>query len=729
MKHYTIEPKEGWTLYRNENGTDLGVSSAAVIERDGYVFKDPEGCGELRPWCDWRLKPEDRAADLAKRLSVEEIAGLMIYSAHQMVPAPPAGPFPGFYDGKPFAESGKAPWDLTDQQKKMLETDRIRHVLLTTVQSAATSARWNNQLQTLAERLPHAIPVNISSDPRHGAGKAAVEFKSEAAAVSKWPEGLGLAATFDPKVCYAYGTAVSEEYRALGIATALSPQIDLGTDPRWMRFEDTFGPDSGLVTAFGRAYCDALQTTEEEPTGWGAKSVLAMAKHWPGGGPCEAGRDAHYPFGKFAVYPGGCQAEHLKPFLEGAFRLDGPTGKAAAVMPYYTISCDFDEKTGIKLGNSYNHHLISELLRDKYGYDGVVCTDWGITGDPAAEIDSFGSRCFGTEDLTEAERHLMILENGVDQFGGNTDIRPVLDAYRLGCEKHGEDWMRARFEASARRLLLGSFRCGLFDNAYLDPAESEGIVGNAAFVEAGFAAQLQSLVLLKNKGVLPLRDKLKVFVPDRHIDAGKTFFCTPDPAKDLPGAAREIVDRYLTWVDTPAEADAAVVFIESPISRGYAEGYVPISLQYRPYTADAARDVSLAGGDFREADHNRSYRGKTGTCRNESDLDLVLKAREAMGDKPVVVVIRMHHGAVLSELEPAADAIVVDFGVQEEAIFDILTGKSEPAGRLPLQLPRNMETVEHHCEDKPLDIEPYIDEMGNAYDFGFGMNWKGVIHK
>lgn len=210
-------------------------------------------------------------------------------------------------------------------------------------------------------------------------------------------------------------------------------------------------------------------------------------------------------------------------------------------MPYYTISCDFDEKTGRELGNSYNHHLISDLLRDKYGYEGVVCTDWGITGDPAPQIDSFGSRCYGTESLTEAERHLKIIENGVDQFGGNTDIRPVLEAYRLGCEKLGEAAMRRRFEQSAVRLLLGSFRCGLFDDPYLDPAESEAIVGCREFTDRGFEAQLKSLVLLKNKGVLPLKDKIKVYVPDRHIGPGKTFFRTPAPAADLPGADRRIV--------------------------------------------------------------------------------------------------------------------------------------------------------------------------------------------
>ena len=723
MKRYTLEQKEGWKLCRNEGGTDIGFSGCAVIEHDGWLFKDPENSGTLHPWCDWRLSPEDRAADLAKRLSIEEIAGLMIYSAHQMVPAPPAGPFPGFYGGKPFAQSGANAWDLTDGQIKMLTENRIRHVLLTVVDGAATAARWNNQLQTLAERLPHAIPVNISSDPRHGAGKAAAEFKSEAADVSKWPEGLGLAATFDPELCREFGAVTAKEYRALGIATALGPQIDLGTEPRWLRFEDTFGPSPELVTAFAKAYCDGLQTTGG--TGWGRDSVLAMVKHWPGGGSCEAGRDAHYPFGKFAVYPGGCQAEHLKPFLEGAFRLDGPTSCAAAVMPYYTVSCDFDEKTGRTLGNSYNRHLITDLLREKYAFDGVVCTDWGITGDPDPQIDSFGSRCYGAEDMTEGERHLAILENGVDQFGGNTDIRPVLEAYRLGVQKHGETAMRQRFEQSARRLLLGSFRCGLFDDPYLDPAESERIVGCEEFTRRGFEAQLRSLVLLKNKGVLPLKEKIKVWVPDRHIGPGRTFFCTEDPARDLPGADRRTVEQFFDWAECPEEADAALVFIESPLSRGYdkAQGYVPISLQYRPYTADAAREHSLAGGDFREPDPDRSYRGKTGTCRNEGDLDNVLRARQRMGDKPVIVVIRLHHGAVLSELEPYADAIVAEFGVQTEAVLTLLTGGAAPRGKLPIQLPKDMETVERHCEDKPLDLEPYTDECGSRYDFGFGLTY------
>lgn len=730
---YTVEKKDGYTLYHNEGGKTIGVSRCPILFKDGYVFKDFEGTGELLPYADWRLDAETRAEDLAKRLSVEEIAGLMMYSPHQMIPGITAGPFVSTYNGTSLAKSGKKAWDLTDQQVEMLKEDHIRHVLVARIEDAYIAARWSNNIQAYAERLPHGIPVNVSSDPRHGAGAAAsAEFKVTANNVSKWPEGLGLAATFSEDVCRQYAETVAKEYRAMGIATALSPQIDLGTEPRWMRFEDTFGCDPEMVTAYGKAYCDGLQTTEGAENGWGKDSVCAMVKHWPGGGSCESGRDAHYAYGKYAVYPGESFDQHLKPFLEGAFQLDGPTKTAASLMPYYSISWNQDVQDGENVGNSYSKYMIADLLRGKYGYDGVLCTDWGITGDPAKKIDSFSSRCFGTEDLSEAERHLRIIENGVDQFGGNSDIRPILEAYRIGCEKHGEAWMRSRFEQSARRLLRNMFLCGLYDNAYLDAEESSELVGCEKFCRAGFEAQLKSIVLLKNNGILPLKKKIKVYVPGRKILAGKNFFRMEEAERLMPGASREIVSRYFEWTDHPEEADAAIVFVESPISECYSEadaaaggnGYLPITLQYRPYTAEHARTKSIAGGDFRENFTNRSYAGKTGYARNESDLDNVIYAREQMQDKPVIVCVRMHNAMVMSEIEPLADVILVDFGVQQEALMQILTGMSMPKGRLPIQLPKDMETVEKHCEDKPFDLEPYTDSEGNVYDFGYGiLDW------
>lgn len=732
---YQIEKKEGYTLYHNENGQTIGVSSCPIIEVDGYVFKDLEGIGRLVPYADWRLDADTRAEDLAKRLTVEEIAGLMMYSPHQMLPGAAFGPFLGTYNGITLEESGKEGWDLTDQQQKILSQDHIRHILIASIKDAEMAAKWSNNMQAYVEKLPHSIPVNISSDPRHGAGKAAVEFKSQANEVSKWPEGLGLASTFDPEVCRSYAETVATEYRALGIATALSPQIDLGTEPRWMRFEDTFGCNPELVSAFAKAYCDGLQTTKGSENGWGRNSVCAMVKHWPGGGPCEAGRDAHYAYGKYAVYPGGCFEQHLKPFLDGAFKLDGPTKTAASIMPYYSVSWDIDQKDGQNVGNSYSHYLINDLLREKYGYDGVVCTDWGVTGDPDADVASFGSRCFGVETLTEAERHLRIIENGVDQFGGNSDIVPILEAYNLGCEKHGEEFMRKRFEQSAKRLLKNIFLCGLYDNAYLDPEVSKQLAGCKEFLDKGFEAQLKSVVLLKNDGVLPLQKKVKVYVPERKILAGKTFFRTDEPEKIFQGSSKEIVSRYFEWSDTLEEADAAIIFMDSPMSECYSvedreaggNGYMPISLQYRPYEAVHARKESIAGGDLRETFINRSYAGKIGTARNESDLDNVIRAKQVLGKKPVIVCVRIHHAMVMAELEPYADAIVADFGVQHEALLHIITGMAEPQGRLPIQLPKDMKTVEKHCEDKPFDLEVYVDSNGNAYDYGFGMNWNGKI--
>lgn len=712
-------------------GPTLGVTSAGVIEKDGYFFKDMEKTGELLPYEDWRLSPEERAKDLASRLTVEEMAGLMMYSAHQSIPSLHPGMMGGTYGGKVFAESGAKPWDLTDQQEKFLTEDHVRYVLARAVQNGEIAAKWNNEVQALCEKMPHCIPVNTSTDPRHGAGKSFAEFKTEAADTSKWPTGLGMAATFSPELVKKFSRIAAQEYRALGITTELGPQIDLGTEPRWMRVADTYGACSDLVTDYAKAYCEGLQTDPDarNETGWGSRSVAAMVKHWPGGGPCESGRDAHYAYGKFAVYPGNNLQEHMKPFLEGAFKLDGGTGKASAVMPYYTVSYGVDP-SGKNAGNSYSYYIIHDLLREKYGFDGVICTDWSITGDPDPEMDSFGSRCFGTEELTEAQRHYRILENGVDQFGGNNDIVPILEAYRIGCEEHGEEYMHKRFEQSAERLLLNSFRCGLFENPYLDPAESKQVLGCKEFVDAGFDAQLKSLVMVKNNGALPVQGRKKVYIPGRHIDAHKGFIRLMMDAVDLPGADPEKVAPFYDVVSTPEEADFAICFIESPISDGYTKetGYRPVMLQYRPYTATAARAESIGQGDFREKENpNRSYLGKSNKAANESDLDLVIETKKKMADKPVIVVVHMINPCMVAEYEPYADAILVDFGVETRAALTIISGGAEPSGLLPVSIPANMDTVERHCEDLPLDYEAYKDTAGNVYGFGYGLNWSGVI--
>ncbi len=732
------------SIVTNKGGQALGYSTTSgvkIITVDGFAFKDLDKNGKLDKYEDWRLPADARAKDLASKMSVEQIAGLMLYSRHQPVPNPPGGPFAGTYNGKPFDQSGANASDLTDQQKKFLTNDNLRHVLITSVKSADVAAEWNNNIQSLVEGIGLGIPANNSSDPRHGT-IANAEFNAGAGgSISMWPGSLGLAATFDPAIVKNFGHIAAIEYRALGITTALSPQVDLATDPRWNRVSGTFGEDPKLAADMARAYIDGFQTStgnKEIANGWGYNSVNAMVKHWPGGGSGEGGRDAHYGYGKYAVYPGKNFAQHFTPFTDGAFKLSGKTGMAAAVMPYYTISYNQDVKNHENVANNYNSYIITDLLRKKYKYDGVVCTDWLVTGDETAVDIFLTGKSFGVDKLSIAERHYKILMSGVDQFGGNNDAVPVIEAYNIGVKEHGEKFMRARFEEPAVRLLRNIFRTGLFENPYLDPEVSKSIVGNAEYMKAGYDVQLKSMVLLKNKKmILPLQKNKTVYVPKKFTPAGRNFLGMETPEKlDYP-INMNIVKKYFNVTDNPDEADYALVFINSPNSgNGYnsadvkagGNGYLPISLQYGEYTASDARDPSIAGGDKFESFTNRTYKGKSVKAINITDLSMVTETYAKMKGKPVIVSVNMSNPMVFSEFEKMADAIVVNFGVQDQAILDILIGKVEPSGLLPLQMPANMQTVEKQFEDVPHDLQCYKDSEGHVYDFGFGLNWKGVIN-
>lgn len=731
------------TIINNQGGQKLGYSTTSgvkILTVDGLAFKDLNKNNQLDKYEDWRLPADERAKDLAAKLSVEQIAGLMLYSRHQAIPTSPGGPFAGTYNGKPFAESGAKPSDLSDQQKEFLSKDNVRHVLITSVKSAEVAAQWNNNVQALAESSGFGIPANNSSDPRNGT-VANAEFNAGAGgSISMWPGSLGLAAAFNPALVEKFGHIAATEYRALGITTALSPQVDLATDPRWNRVSGTFGEDPKLATDMARAYIDGFQTSmgeKEIADGWGYNSVNAMVKHWPGGGSGEGGRDAHYGYGKYAVYPGKNFTQHFVPFTEGAFKLKGKTGKASAVMPYYTISYKQDTRNNENVANNYNAYIINDLLRTRYRYDGVVCTDWLVTGDETAVDVFLSGKSWGVEKLSIAERHYKILMAGVDQFGGNNDARPVIEAYNMGVKEHGEAFMRARFEQSAVRLLKNIFRVGLFENPYVDPKSSAGIVGKPDFMAAGFDAQLKSIVMLKNKSkILPLVRNKTVYIPKKFTPAGRNFLGMETPESlDYP-VNLNVIKKYFNITENPDEADYALVFISSPNSGGGynsadaksgGTGYVPVSLQYGEYTATDARDPSIAGGDPLEKFTNRSYKGKSAKAVNFTDLGMVTDTYLKMKGRPIIVSVNMNNPMVFAEFEKDANAILVNFGVQDQAILEILTGHAEPSGLLPLQMPKDMPTVEKQFEDVPHDMNVFKDSEGNSYDFGFGLNWKGII--
>ena len=725
----TYEQCDGYTLIWQSRGATLGYTTAPVIKERGFAFKDLDRDGELDIYEDWRRPVAERAEDLASKLPVERICGLMLYSS--ALDADSTG--------------------LTPLQAGYLKEDYLRHMLVRNVKDPATGAAWSNAVQACCEAEPFGIPSNNSTDPRNYTnGTANVNnYKPEPdgefdpageSDISKWPREMGMGATFDMDIIRRHGEVCSAEYRALGITTALSPQADVASEPRWRRFYGTFSEEPQLLRDIVQTYCESFQNTPGSKTGWGDESVNCMVKHWPGGGTGEGGRDAHFGIGKYAVYPGGGFENILVPFIDGAFKLPGKTGMASAVMPYYTIPYG-QAPDGENVANGFSRYIIQELLRDKYRYEGVVCTDWGIVNDNIVPWLHSGTP-WGMELATPAQRRLKCFEAGVDQLGGAKDREISLEAYRLWEEKYGKESARERFELSARRLLVNIFNVGLFENPYVDPQRAAEVVGCKEFVTAGYDAQLKSVVMLKNSGAtLPQMNgasgRLKVYEPLRHVPAGLTHWMKATESYDEYPISRELLGKYYDVVDTPQEADFAIVYIQSPVGHwGYFQNedrskegqYSPISLQWGPYTAEYAREKSIAGGDPREQSDNRSYLGRTETSSNESDMHLVQNTRKVMGYKPVIAYVATERPFVPAEIEPWVDALLIGFGVSNNAILDLISGKAEPYGLLPCQMPADMKTVEEQCEDLSHDMECYKDADGNSYDFAFGLNWSGRIN-
>ncbi|WP_422444911.1 glycoside hydrolase family 3 N-terminal domain-containing protein [Thermoanaerobacterium sp. DL9XJH110] len=537
------------------------------------VYKDLNGNGILDDYEDWRKDVNTRTADLAAKMSYKEIAGLMLYSSHQR----------NWTSSIP-----------TQAQVTFLANDDLRHVLIAGEIPARIAALWNNNIQAICEKMGLGIPANNSSDPRHSAAVGVEYYSANTGTISLWPNSLGLAATFDPELVFEFGKIASKEYRALGITTALSPQIDIATEPRWNRINGTFGEDPKLAADMTNTYVRGFQGTFDENgnlLGWGYDSVNAMIKHWPGGGAGEGGRDAHNDFGKYSVFPGNNFDAHLIPFVDGALQgTADQTTMATAVMPYYTISYNVDP-SGKDLANAYSEYIITDLLREKYNFDGVICTDWGVDGTRGWGLD--------IESLSTAERSKLLIEAGVDQFGGRNTSQYILEAVELAKAEGTEENFRRKMEESASRLLKNIFRTGLFENPYLDEEKSEEIVANEEFVQKGYEAQVKSIVMLKNhNSILPLAETTKVYIPKN--DKGEYL---------LKGA-----QTHFTVVDDPNEADVAIVTLNSPISPSSgmfgggwsaASGYYPLTLQYSEYTAVKARDVSVAG-DYRNITDNSS---------------------------------------------------------------------------------------------------------------------------
>lgn len=714
----TEEDHGDYILVRQKDGPTLGYSKTSnirIIRLNGKAYKDLNGNGILDTYENWRMNTDKRIEDLVSSLGTDAFVGMMMYS--------PA-------------------IDLNERTMKKdlgeaVQKSFLRHFLIGDIEDNVAAARWMNHIQALCEAHSHGVPAVFGTNPRNNT-EASTEFKEgEKSNISHWPSQLGLAATFDKDLFRRYAEAVSQELRALGFTSSITPKVDIASEPRWRRFSETFGESEKLITEFIREYCDVLQTMPESENGWGTASINCMVGSWPGDGKEEGGRDSGLSYGKYSVYPGNNFVSGMVPFVDGALALSGRTSKASAVMACCPISFNQDP-SGTNVGNGFSAYIIDTLLRQRLGYDGVICSDWDIARN-SVRVHHYSGRPWGAETMSETERILLAYEAGCDQIGGLMDAWTSNKASREYVDKHGKDEARKRFEASARRLLRNMFNVGLFENPYVDVDRTAEVVGSAQLCKAGYDAQLRSVVMLKNNGAIhPSTQedrRLKIWEPVRHCPEGVSFKQHKTKEVSSLPIDPKTLGKYYDMALSPKDADMAIVCIKSPFGHwGYMpngtfkEGrYCPISLQYGDYTPKCARRTSIAGGDPREKSSNRSYAGMTEHTTNIGDMELVRNTKQIMGSRPVIVVVETERPFVPSEIEPYADALLLTFGISNQALVEIVSGHAEPSALLPFQMPSDMDTVETQFEDVPRDMKCYTDTTGNTYDFGFGLGWNGVI--
>jgi beta-glucosidase len=617
----------------------LAGPEVKTVVVDGYEFRDLNKNGTLDIYEDNRCTTDERVNDLLSQMTLEEKAGTMFIPPISMRKDGSVSEKPSLSDFFSLGSPGTS---------VMLFEKHLNHFNIFLGTGKKQMAIWYNNLQKLAERSRLGIPVTIASDPRnqYSPNPLASGFSGD---FSLWPEQLGLAAIGDSLLTAKFANIARQEYLAVGIRVTLHPMADLATEPRWGRINGTFGEDANLAAKLTYAYVKGFQGDSLGPA-----SVACMTKHFAGGGPQKEGIDPHFPISKGQVYPGNNFNYHLIPF-EAALKAG-----TAEIMPYYGIPLNI---TSENVGFSFNKEMITDLLRNKLHFNGIVCTDWNIiTDNKAFGFMILPARARGMEQFSAEERMLKVINAGCDQFGGEMIPEILVKLVNEG------KVTKARLDESVRRLLRVKFILGLFDDPFVDPDYAEKIVGNTEFMEAGMDAQIKSIVLLKNESageapILPLKKGLKIY--SENINPEK-------------------VAVYGTVVEKPEEADVAIIRIRAP--------------------GEHLKGTGLLGNLFSQGSL-------------EFKEDKKSEILEILQKVPAIVDIYLDRPAVIPEIAAGSKALLANFGACDEALLDIIFGKVSPSGKLPFEMPSSMEAVRNQKEDVPYDSENPL------FEFGFGLTY------
>jgi len=322
----------------------------------------------------------------------------------------------------------------------------------------------------------------------------------------------------------------------------------------------------------------------------------------------------------------------------------------AQVMPYYgmPIGTKYEE-----LGFGFNKGIITGLLRDSLGFDGLVCTDWSLITDNFAKAAS----AWGVEEFSPKERIKKVLDAGVDMFGGESCPGFVVELIKEG------SLTEKRLDVSVRRALHYKFKIGLFDNPYVSE-EGLSVFANKDFKEKGEEAQRKALTLLKNEGnILPLSNGKKVFVQ---------------------GFDAKALEGFATVVDKPENADIILLKIKAP---------------YTPITEGRLLEKIFHQG------------------RLDFPKDKKMEILKLINTKPTITIMNINRPAIIPEINKASKALIADFDCQDEIIAELIFGKFKPTGKLPIEIPSSVAAVEKQFEDTPYDSENPLYKFGHGLSY------------
>lgn len=725
---------DGWMLVTQEGGDTLGYhpdSGVKLIEDDGFAFKDMNKNGVLDAYEDWRLPDAERAANLVSLMSREDAMVIGGLNGVNKIEADASNAY--------VNDSGEwknaSIFDCID--------NGIRYYNMMGSIAANVRSDFNNNIQSAAEAAMFSMPIMASSQSNTPAE----------------PTKLAKAATFTPEMIVPFEHFRQKMHRSTGITFDMAAQMDTGTEPRWTRYNGTYGEDPALARDMAKAAVDAAQSTLAEDgtdLGWGKWSIVPEAKHFPGDGPGEGGRESHQDNGKYNVYPGGGIEAGLIAFMDGAMNLDGKTKMVGSVMASYSIAYTDDQSYGELVGTSWSTYKQIGWLRNN-GFEGLIMTDGNTM------INS----PWGVEDLTLAERICKSWIASTDVFlGGGYGYKlggSYEEAYQLLIAQIGEEAAEKLIRDAAYRCVLPMFYTEMYENPYTYAKDALALANDDYYAEYGNEVQQKSIVMLKNEGQIIKAatevDELPVaYIPAAYkagswgSAGGWSLPVDEDAAALYYDVLTDVINGEEVIRATKeelADVDYAIVFVQNPqntFNRGYdaeTDTYLPISLQYGEYTAKSkdVRKKSISGdtevtiistnyGDVENIEkENRSYFRKKNTITNYSDLEAILYAVENIPETAkVIVCVNASNPMVVAEFESKVDAILMGFGITNSNFLEIIAGNVEPYGLLPCQLPANMETVEAQYEDMPRDMECHVDTAGNTYDFAYGLNWSGVIN-